>query len=64
MRTMAYREAVKAAREVAEEMIRHWKYWDVTSREASIALGYTTHRRGWERVRKALVRWWLLHGEG
>ena len=47
------------AREIAEEMIRHWKYWDVTSREVSIALGYTTHRRGWERVRKALVRWWL-----
>jgi hypothetical protein len=55
---------VKAAREVAEEMIRHWKYWNLSSCEASVALGYTTHRRGWERVRKALVRWWLQHGEG
>ena len=60
---MAYREDVKTAREVAEEQIRRWKYWDISSREASIALGYTTHRRGWERVRKALVRWWREHGE-
>jgi hypothetical protein len=37
---------VKAAREVADEMIRSWKYWDVSARDASVALGYTTHRRG------------------
>jgi hypothetical protein len=61
---MAYGEGVKAAREVAEEQIRHWKYWDVSARDASVALGYTTHRRGWERVRQALVRWWREHGEG
>jgi hypothetical protein len=54
-----YDEAIS----VAEEQIRHWKYWDVSARTASVALGYTTHRRGWERVRKALVRWWREYGE-
>ena len=50
---------MREAAAVAEEQIRHWKYWNVSVREAEAALGYTTHRRGWGRIRKALIRWWL-----
>ncbi|HXI47173.1 MAG TPA: hypothetical protein VNH39_01200 [Steroidobacteraceae bacterium] len=50
---------VKAAREVAEEMIRHWRAWGLTATEANVALGYAKYRRGWGRVRGHLIRWWL-----
>ena len=49
---------VREAREVAEEQIRHWQYWGVSSREANAALGYRG-QRGWTRVRAVLMRWWL-----